>query len=515
MLIRTFVCGGTLVPACGRWETTVFFGWLEGTTNGAGTRLAAFSTETAADRVWPTTFGTRVAPRETRIATVEPFATEAPEAGLWLITTPAALDEATLIVCAERPSARSARIAAGALSPTTSGTVTCAVEEAERVTTVPRVTCVPGPGSSAKIVPAGSELGLATTREVRPARPRRSTAGPCFCPITFGTVTLPALLWSSPRVKSQSAISPAATSSRSRSSQGQRSGGRPRGGGGGGGSAISSSTTGGGPGTSSCTSVSVLPSDTGTAAGPRRKRESSLIGGLGTPAVLKESLQFAHGALIRAAYRHRGQPRGGIGMARKLIVLGLAALLGLAIAGVANARWFNVIRGTRNADVLIGTDSRDLVLAFAGDDQVSPGGGGDIVYAGRGNDSVDGGFGFDRIFGGPDNDTIVAGDGGSIVWGGAGNDTITGGTGRNWLHGGLGDDTVTGGPLRDRLWVGAGVDTENGGDGNDVLHALFPDGQVDRLDCGPGDHDVAWIRQGEPDVVVNCEVVKTLPPTAH
>ena len=32
-------------------------------------------------------------------------------------------------------------------------------------------------------------------------------------------------------------------------------------------------------------------------------------------------------------------------MARKLIVLGLAALLGLAIAGVANARWFNVIRG--------------------------------------------------------------------------------------------------------------------------------------------------------------------------
>src|SRR6266516_3992596 len=271
MLIRTFVCGDTLVPACGRWETTVFFGWLEGTTNGAGTRLAALSTETAADRVWPTTFGTRVAPRETRIATVEPLATEAPEAGLWLITTPA--------------------------------TVTCAGDEAERVTTDPRGTCVPGPGSSAKIVPAGSELGLATTREVSPARSRRSTAGPCFCPITFGTVTLPAPMWSFPRVKSQSAISPAATSSRSNSRQGQRSGGRPRGGGGGGGSAFSSSTTSGGPRTSSFTSVSVLPSETGTPAGPRRKRGTSLIGGLGTPAVLKESLQFAHGALIRAAYR--------------------------------------------------------------------------------------------------------------------------------------------------------------------------------------------------------------------
>jgi hypothetical protein len=73
---------------------------------------------------------------------------------------------------------------------------------------------------------------------------------------------------------------------------------------------------------------------------------------------------------------------------------------------------------------------------------------------------------------------------------------------------------VNGGPGRDRLWVGAGVDTGNGGDGNDVLHALYPDGQVDTLDCGTGDHDVAWIRSGEPDVVMNCEVVKTLAPTS-
>ena len=74
--------------------------------------------------------------------------------------------------------------------PDGSGTLTCAVDEDESVTTEPRVTCVPGPGSSAKIVPVGSELGLATTREVSPSRSRRSTAGPCFIPITFGTVTL-------------------------------------------------------------------------------------------------------------------------------------------------------------------------------------------------------------------------------------------------------------------------------------------------------------------------------------
>jgi Ca2+-binding RTX toxin-like protein len=97
------------------------------------------------------------------------------------------------------------------------------------------------------------------------------------------------------------------------------------------------------------------------------------------------------------------------------------------------------------------------------------------------------------------------------MWGGPGNDTLTAGpNGRNRLHGGLGNDTVNGGPSRDFLWGGFGIDTENGGDGNDVLHALAPDGQVDTLDCGPGDRDVAYLRSGEHDVTVNCEVVRTL-----
>jgi Ca2+-binding RTX toxin-like protein len=114
-------------------------------------------------------------------------------------------------------------------------------------------------------------------------------------------------------------------------------------------------------------------------------------------------------------------------MARKLIGLALAAVQGLAIASAADARWFNVIRGTRNADVLIGTDNRDLILAFAGNDQISAGGARDIVYAGRDNDTVDGGAGFDHIFGGPGDDTLMGGDGRSVIRGGDGNDNITGG----------------------------------------------------------------------------------------
>jgi hypothetical protein len=66
---------------------------------------------------------------------------------------------------------------------------------------------------------------------------------------------------------------------------------------------------------------------------------------------------------------------------------------------------------------------------------------------------------------------------------------------------------VNGGPKRDFIWVGPGTDHELGGDGNDVLHALAADAQVDTLDCGPGNHDVAWLRTGEPDTTVNCEVV--------
>jgi hypothetical protein len=97
------------------------------------------------------------------------------------------------------------------------------------------------------------------------------------------------------------------------------------------------------------------------------------------------------------------------------------------------------------------------------------------------------------------------------MWGGYGNDTLTAGdNGLSRLHGGPGDDTLNGGARRDFIWGGRGVDHEFGGDGNDVLHALARDNQVDTLDCGPGDHDVAWLRAGESDTTVNCELVKTV-----
>ena len=61
------------------------------------------------------------------------------------------------------------------------------------------------------------------------------------------------------------------------------------------------------------------------------------------------------------------------------------------------------------------------------------------------------------------------------------------------------------------MWPGRGADRQQGGDGDDVLHALARDKQVDTIDCGPG-NDVLWINAKETsiDTWVNCETVKSV-----
>jgi Ca2+-binding RTX toxin-like protein len=226
---------------------------------------------------------------------------------------------------------------------------------------------------------------------------------------------------------------------------------------------------------------------------------------------LKKPLQIAHGALMAAFLNEARRLSTEVPMARKLIVLALALGVGLAVTGVAGAGWFNVIRGTKGDDVLAGTANRDFILGLAGNDEISSGPGRDVVYGGKGNDTIGGGGGLDRLFGNAGDDTITAGNGRAVIWGGYGNDSLTAGpNGLSRLHGGPGDDTLDGGARRDFIWGGFGSDHEYGGDGNDVLHALAPDHQTDYLDCGPGDHDVAWLRAGENDVTTNCEKVITV-----
>jgi len=95
--------------------------------------------------------------------------------------------------------------------------------------------------------------------------------------------------------------------------------------------------------------------------------------------------------------------------------------------------------------------------------------------------------------------------------GGTEGDTLSGGTGNDVLDGGLGGDTLNGGDGNDVIWVGSGADAQNGGPGDDRMHALANDGQLDRLDCGPGS-DVAIVNRNEKESLVDCErVIERLP----
>jgi Ca2+-binding RTX toxin-like protein len=182
-----------------------------------------------------------------------------------------------------------------------------------------------------------------------------------------------------------------------------------------------------------------------------------------------------------------------VGKLRKLIVLSLATLIGLAVVGVAAAERF---RGTNGDDTIIGTFGDDVISSLAGNDTIDAEGGNDRVYAGAGNDRV------------------IAGGGDDRVRGGEGSDDLSGGGGNDVLRGRPGNDSLNGGDGNDRMWPGSGEDTQFGGDGNDVLHALANDNQRDVLDCGAG-RDVAVINAREPHdlAAANCERVRKVTPT--
>jgi Ca2+-binding RTX toxin-like protein len=133
-----------------------------------------------------------------------------------------------------------------------------------------------------------------------------------------------------------------------------------------------------------------------------------------------------------------------------------------------------------------------------------------VIYGTPGDDSLTGTDRRDFIYARAGNDTASAGNGSDFVFGGRGDDTLSGDDSRDFLFGGPGKDTLQGGGGPDSAWAGRGADTLEGGAGNDALHAAADDGQVDVVDCGPGDFDRAVIRAG--DVAIDCERVRSLPP---
>ena len=132
---------------------------------------------------------------------------------------------------------------------------------------------------------------------------------------------------------------------------------------------------------------------------------------------------------------------------------------------------------------LEGTEGRDVICGFGGDDK--------LVGLG-GNDILRGGDGLDRLFGGEGNDRLVGGTGGDSLFGEHGDDNLLGGAGRDVVVGDAGDDRVSGGDggdLREAIGANRGDDTARGGKGDDFIHDGYGE---DSHSGGPGADTVGF-----------------------
>jgi hypothetical protein len=139
----------------------------------------------------------------------------------------------------------------------------------------------------------------------------------------------------------------------------------------------------------------------------------------------------------------------------------------------------NKIHGTKQADVLVGTEdveneiygykSDDILVGRDRDDYIDGGKDDDALDGGKGADILDGSSGDDNLYGGNGDDELYGGSGNDKLRGGSGNDFLSGGTGNDALRGGLGNDVLDGGLGNDKLRGDLGDDILFGGSGNDIL----------------------------------------------
>jgi hypothetical protein len=146
---------------------------------------------------------------------------------------------------------------------------------------------------------------------------------------------------------------------------------------------------------------------------------------------------------------------------------------------------YHALRGTHNADHLIGTERADKIFGYTGTDRIE----------GRDGD--------DYLVGGGQGDTIFGQSGDDRLDGQLGDDRLDGGIGHDMVIGREGDDRLTGGTGNDRLDGKGGRDRISGGAGSDRVEAA--DGERDTIACGKG-RDVIIADKGD-RVRRDCEVV--------
>jgi Ca2+-binding RTX toxin-like protein len=139
-------------------------------------------------------------------------------------------------------------------------------------------------------------------------------------------------------------------------------------------------------------------------------------------------------------------------------LIGVVLATGAASADTIRCKVFVRCHGTEDADLIIGTDYRDVIEAHGGNDDVSPYAGADENHGQAGHDVVTADGGSDFINGGDADDRRWIGDFLYGLQGWLGGDEIHGAANGDLLRGEAGDDFLDG---------GSGVDTCSGGDGND------------------------------------------------
>lgn len=112
--------------------------------------------------------------------------------------------------------------------------------------------------------------------------------------------------------------------------------------------------------------------------------------------------------------------------------------------------------GSKNDDVIMGTQHADLIFGRAGDDLITGGTGNNLIYADDGEDMVVVFAGINLIEGGNGSDFLIGGSMADHLDGGAGNDLIRGESDGAFMGG---SDTLTGGTGNDLLMGGKGADT--------------------------------------------------------
>ena len=119
----------------------------------------------------------------------------------------------------------------------------------------------------------------------------------------------------------------------------------------------------------------------------------------------------------------------------------------------------NLIHGDQHDNVIVGTDGRDHIRLYGGDDVAFGLEGGDEILGWTGNDVLFGGRGGDGLYGGDGNDILFGGRVEDFMQGGDGNDILVGGFGKSEQYGGLGDDVMFGADKADLYDGDAGFDT--------------------------------------------------------